>query len=144
MHRPVSLRPFVDLAHLVLLIMIGGALGFAAAHYMLNAPPVHGVPQLDSPPPTKAEGILIERLLAYSGAATLVGFGLVNRMLRSSMFVVSIGSPVALFIALMLSVMVGYWALPGVIVWRVWRCIAPRRSSSAPGASFCRCSTRQC
>jgi hypothetical protein len=144
MQRSGAVRPFVDLAHLVLLIAIGGALGFAAAHYMLTAPPVTNVPQLHSPPPTKAEGVVIGRLLAYAGAATLVGFGLVNRMLRSSMFVVSIGSPIALLIALLFSVLVGYFALPGVIVWRVWRCIVPPRPARACAASFCRCSTRQC
>lgn len=124
MVRPISPRPFIDLAYLGLLIVIGGALGLVAAHYMLTAPPM---PHLNYPPPTKVEGVLIQRALAYAGAATFVGFGLINRMLRSSMFVASIDSPIALFITLLLSVMVGYWALPGVIVWRVWRCIVPRR-----------------
>jgi len=99
---------------LAAIIAIGGATGLACGHVLM-------VSSSSSPAPAGA----VEALCAYGGAATLVGFGLVNRMLRSTMFVVPIGAPIAWLVILVMSCAVGYVALPFVVGWRLCR-VSPR------------------
>jgi len=106
-----TVRPVVDVVVLAAMIVIGGAIGLACGHVLTASSP--------SPSPSPAPAGAVEALCAYGGAATLVGFGLINRMLRSTMFVVPIGAPVAWIVVIVLSTFVGYFALPFVVFWRV-------------------------
>ena len=100
MNNRISLSALVDLALLVVLIAVGIYAGAIAGH--------------------RIGGGTV--LLEYGGASTLVGFGLVNRIVRASMF--RIVSPLGFVIVLVLATLLGYFALPGVVIWRVWRVIA--------------------
>jgi len=112
--RTSTARPVVDVVVLAAMIAIGGATGLACGHVPMAS-------SSSSPAPAGA----VEALCAYGGAATLVGFGLVNRMLRSTMFVVPIGAPIAWLVILVMSCAVGYVALPFVVGWRLCR-VSPR------------------
>jgi len=101
------------------MIAIGGATGLACGHVLMVSSSSSS--SSSSPAPAGA----VEALCAYGGAATLVGFGLVNRMLRSTMFVVPIGAPIAWLVILVISCAVGYVALPFVVGWRLFR-VSPR------------------
>ena len=94
------LTALVDLTFLGVLIAVGMYAGAAAGHRI-------GVGTV---------------LLEYGGASTLVGFGLVNRIVRASMF--RIVSPIGIMIALVFSTLLGYFILPGVVIWRGWRVVA--------------------
>ena len=111
--RTSTARPVVDVVVFAAMIAIGGATGLACGHVLMASS--------SSSAPAGA----VEALCAYGGAATLVGFGLVNRMLRSTMFVVPIGAPIAWLVILVISCAVGYVALPFVVGWRLFR-VSPR------------------
>jgi len=89
--RGATARPIVDVVVLAAMIAIGSAIGLAFGHVLATA----------STSPTSFG--TLEAISAYGGAATIVGFGLVDRMLRSSMFVVPIGAPIAWLVLLVLS-----------------------------------------
>lgn len=99
--------PAVEAAILVAMLAIGALLGLGLGHAFAASST------------STISDTLLEAVRAYGGAATFVGFGLVNRMLRSSMFVVPIGAPIAWLVVLGLSSIVGYVTLPFVIAWRL-------------------------
>jgi len=108
--RGATARPLVDVVVLTVMIAVGLACGHALAAASTSSSAPSGA---------------VEALCAYGGAATVVGFGLVNRMLRSTIFVVPIGAPIALLVILVTSCVVGYVALPFVVGWRLFR-VSPR------------------
>ena len=93
------LTALVDLALLGVLIVVGMYAGAAAGHQI-------GVGTI---------------LLEYGGVSTLVGFGLVNRIVRASMF--RIVNPSGIVIALVFSILLGYFVLPSIVIWKVWRVV---------------------
>lgn len=117
-----------DLLKLVLLISAGIAIGVAVAHQVVLSAPA--MKMLNETAHTKMQllpvitwspiqQVSLYGLLSYIGAATVVGVGLLNRMLRNSMFVVPIGSPLGILVAILFSSLIGALCLPGVIAWRV-------------------------
>ena len=100
------LSAVVDLVYLVVLIAIGTYAGALAGHRV-------GVGTV---------------LLEYGGASTLVGFGLVNRIISASML--RIVNPFGVLIVLVLATLLGYFTLPSVIIWRIWRVVAAMSSQS--------------
>ena len=123
-------RASLDLVFLAVLIAIGALLGYAALGYLthVSPTPVRGIDVVRF---TARQSRDISLFGAYAGAALFVGFGLVNRMLRGSMFRVT--GPLGLFITLIAAYLVGIVALPGVVIWRLWRL-----AGSFGGTTVCR------
>jgi hypothetical protein len=107
--RQARIKTAMDLLLLVVLIFFGYCFGLSATYVGLHRM-IH--------PTTSMEWMAWRNTYFITG--TVVGFGLLNRILRSTSFFVSIGSFPAIVIACMLSYFIGIVCLPGVLVWRVW------------------------
>jgi hypothetical protein len=126
----------LDLVKLAVLVVVGAAIGLAVAHQVeISAP---AMKLLNETAHRKMRILplitwsLVQKaslygLLSYIGAATIIGVGLLNRMLKNSMFVVPIGSPLGVLCMLLFSSLIGVVCLPGVFVWRGMAFIKTRK-----------------
>ena len=111
-----TLRASLDFVLLAVLIALGAVLGYAVLGYLTHVPPapVRGVSITHF---SALQAHEISLFGAYAGAALFVGFGLVNRIGRQSIFRVT--GPLGFFVTLIAAYVVGLVALPGVVVWRL-------------------------